>query len=320
MGALCGLTVQAARDHKDPRRQHQHKEDSGHQVHPHHIGIAAEAGKPQQGGILREGLVSKTVLLPPPVQHLAGIGAIVQPHKPDRGHRVPFGVGQACKGVPVKNRPHHAGVAADGHIGAEAGNGIDELSRRGVEGDFVPHLHREHRLGPPGEKDFVPASREVSLGQIVVNFGQDGLVAAHHHAGLAVHGVVLRQGGVQPVVPGKGFHLRFGGDGVGGFLRQGFQHGVPVAVGVDDPVGLHPDGHIRHAEDGRDQQHRHEDAEHRHPVLAAAHLSGKRNQAQIALHARHLPKSVTTPSDTCRIRSAVWAMVRLWVIMTMVCS
>ena len=44
------------------------------------------------------------------------------------------------------------------------------------------------------------------------------------------------------------------------------------------------------------------------------------DQAQIAFHSRHLPKSVTTPSDTCKMRSAVWAMLWLWVIITMVCS
>ena len=201
LGALGGLAVQAARDHKDPRRQHQHKEDGGHQIHPQHIGINAETGKPQQGGILRESLVGKAVLLPPPVQHLAGVGVLIQPHKPHRGQGFPLGVGQTCKSVPAQDRPHHAGVGADGHIGAEAGNGIDELPRRGVEGDFVPHFYREHGFGPPGEKDLVLGLREVPLGQVVVNFGQDGFVAAHHHAGLAAHGVVLRQGVVQPVVP-----------------------------------------------------------------------------------------------------------------------
>ena len=245
---------------------------------------------------------------------------LIQPHKPDGSHGFPFGIGQTCKSVPVEDRPHHTGVGTDGHIGAEAGNGIDKLPRRGVEGDCIPHRYREHGFGPPGEEDLVLSLRKMPLGQVVVNLGQDGLVAAHHHAGLAVHGVILRQGKVQPIVPGRGFHLRFCRDGVGGFFGQGSEHGVPVAVFFDDPGGFHPDGHIRHTEDGRDQQHRNQDAKHRHPVLAAAHLGGKRNQAQIALHARHLPKSVTTPSDTCKIRSAVWAMVRMWVIMTMVCS
>ena len=40
----------------------------------------------------------------------------------------------------------------------------------------------------------------------------------------------------------------------------------------------------------------------------------------IAFHSRHLPKSVKVPSDTCNTRSAVCAILRLWVIIMMVCS
>src|SRR5699024_802989 len=83
---------------------------------------------------------------------------------------------------------------------------------------------------------------------------------------------------------------------------------------------FHPDAHIRHAENGGNQQDRNHNAEQSHPVLAFAHPGRDRNQTQIAFHSRHLPKSVSTPSDTCKIRSADWAMLLLWVMIRMVCS
>ena len=90
----------------------------------------------------------------------------------------------------------------------------------------------------------------------------------------------------------------------------------------------------RHQKDGK------YNAENRHAVLPPVDLCGNRDQAKIAFHSKPpsfpypvclsfadslraspaRPKSVTTPSDTCRILSAVWAMRRLWVIMIIVCS
>ena len=60
--------------------------------------------------------------------------------------------------------------------------------------------------------------------------------------------------------------------------------------------------------------------ENHHSILAFPHLCRNWDQAQITFHSLHLPKSVTTPSDTRKMRSAVWAMLWLCVIITMVCS
>ena len=49
-------------------------------------------------------------------------------------------------------------------------------------------------------------------------------------------------------------------------------------------------------------------------------LCRNRYKTKIAFHSRHLPKSARTPSDTCNTRSAVCAILRLWVIIIMVCS
>ena len=69
--------------------------------------------------------------------------------------------------------------------------------------------------------------------------------------------------------------------------------------------------HFGHAENRGDHEHGENDAQQRHAVLPLMHFRRDRNQTQIAFHSRHLPKSVSTPSDTCRIRSAVCAILLL---------
>ena len=54
--------------------------------------------------------------------------------------------------------------------------------------------------------------------------------------------------------------------------------------------------------------------------ILTMNFSGDGNKTKIAFHSRHLPKSVKVPSDTCNTRSAVCAILRLWVIIMMVCS
>ena len=100
---------------------------------------------------------------------------------------------------------------------------------------------------------------------------------------------------------------------------------MPISVFIQLVGRFHPNRHIRHAEHRCDQKHRNHNAQNRHAILPLAHFSRNGHQVEIAFHfrtahSRHLPKSVKVPSDTCNTRSAVCAMLRLWVIIMMVCS
>lgn len=79
---------------------------------------------------------------------------------------------------------------------------------------------------------------------------------------------------------------------------------MPIFVTLNDLYFFHADGHIRHTENGCDQQHGDDDAQQCHPILPFLHLSGDGDQAEIVFYSQHLLKSVSTPSDTCKIRSA----------------
>ncbi len=80
------------------------------------------------------------------------------------------------------------------------------------------------------------------------------------------------------------------------------------------------DRHVCSAENCSHKQNRKNNAKNHHSILTFSYLCRNWDQTQITFHSRHLPKSETTPSDTCRIRSAVWAILWLCVIITMVCS
>ena len=78
--------------------------------------------------------------------------------------------------------------------------------------------------------------------------------------------------------------------------------------------------HVSNTENSCDKKHRNDNTQDSHTILPLAHLCGDGNETKIAFHSRHLPKSVKVPSDTCNTRSAVCAILRLWVIIMMVCS
>src|SRR5699024_1166778 len=95
---------------------------------------------------------------------------------------------------------------------------------------------------------------------------------------------------------------------------------MPVAMFSLHGNRFASDNHICGTKDCGHKQDGNDDAKNHHSILAFPHLCRNRDQAQIAFHSLHLPKSVTTPSDTRKMRSAVWAMLWLCVIITMVCS
>ena len=125
---------------------------------------------------------------------------------------------------------------------------------------------------------------------------------------------------VDHIIPRCGGHIRARADRLRVAFRDILDLDMPVPVRFLCVHGLRLHQHIRHAENRRDKEHRKDDAKQRHAVLPPVHLCRDRDQAEIAPHSRHLPKSVSTPSDTRKIRSAVCAMLRLWVIRIMVCS
>ena len=94
---------------------------------------------------------------------------------------------------------------------------------------------------------------------------------------------------VQGAVRRDDLHIRPQGHQGGVFVANVLQGDVPVPVLLAglELLGLYEQ--IRHAEDGRDQKHRQEDAQHRHPALPAVDFGEYWDEIKIVFHRVSLP-------------------------------
>ena len=121
----------------------------------------------------------------------------------------------------------------------------------------------------------------------------------------------------------RGFYLRMGGNGLGLFLGNFLESTMTVATDLTEGVhfiaGIH--GHCYREQGGKQQRCQH-DGGNGDQIPLPGGKQGFEAQAADAATVFHIhgcyPRFAMRPSSMRMIRSAIWAISSLWVIMTMV--